>query len=76
MGNHLDLSFNNVNELLPQVGGDKVRILAASAPQRSKFIPDVPTFRELGYDVSVGVWRTLAAPKDTPKPCSTYCARR
>jgi putative tricarboxylic transport membrane protein len=68
MGNHLDLSFNNVNELLPQVGGDKVRILAASAPERSKFIPDVPTFRELGYDVSVGVWRTLAAPKDTPKP--------
>ena len=68
MGNHLDLSFNNVNELLPQVGGDKVRILAASAPTRSTFIPDVPTFRELGYDVSVGVWRTLAAPKDTPKP--------
>ena len=68
MGNHLDFSFNNVNELLPQVGGDKVRILAASAPQRSTFIPNVPTFRELGYDVSVGVWRTLAAPKDTPKP--------
>jgi len=68
MGNHLDLSFNNVNELLPQVGGNKVRILAASAPKRSAFIPDVPTFREQGYDVSVGVWRTLAAPKDTPKP--------
>ena len=68
MGNHLNLSFNNVNELLPQVGHGKVRILAASAPARSAFIPDVPTFRELGYDVSVGVWRTLAAPKDTPKP--------
>jgi tripartite-type tricarboxylate transporter receptor subunit TctC len=39
-----------------------------SAPERSSFFPEVPTFRELGYDVAIGVWRTLAAPKTTPQP--------
>jgi tripartite-type tricarboxylate transporter receptor subunit TctC len=31
-------------------------------------MPEVPTFRELGYDVAIGVWRTLAGPKGLPEP--------
>jgi tripartite-type tricarboxylate transporter receptor subunit TctC len=30
-------------------------------------MPDVPTARELGYDVSLEAWRGIAAPKGTPK---------
>jgi len=68
LGHHISFSFNNVNEVLPQVGeGGKIRVLAACALERSPFLPDVPTFKELGMNVTLGVWRTLAAPKDTPQ---------
>jgi tripartite-type tricarboxylate transporter receptor subunit TctC len=67
LGNHADYSFNNVNEVLPHYEGKTLRVLAAAAQNRSPFLSDVPTFLELGYDVTIGVWRTLAAPSDTPK---------
>lgn len=68
LGNHLDFSVNNTQEVMPLYEAKKVRILAIAAPTRSSLFPDVPTFRELGYDVAVGVWRTIAVPKDTPQP--------
>lgn len=68
LGNHLDFSVNNTQEVMPLYEAKKIRILALAAPARSSLFPDVPTFRELGYDVDVGVWRTIAVPKDTPQP--------
>jgi len=68
LGGHTDYSFNNTNEVLPHWKAGTIRVLAVAAPKRSSFLPDVPTLRELGYDDSVGVFRTLAAPKGTPKP--------
>jgi tripartite-type tricarboxylate transporter receptor subunit TctC len=35
-------------------------------PQRHAVFPDVPTARELGWDVSNGVWYLLMVPKGTP----------
>lgn len=67
LGGHLDYSFHNVNEVLPHYKAGDVRVLAAAALKRSPLMPDVPTFQEQGYDVTVGVWRTLAAPKGTPQ---------
>lgn len=67
LGNHIDFAFVNVNEALPQAEAGKIRVLAAAADERSPYFPDVPTFNELGHDVSVGVWRTLAAPAGTPQ---------
>ena len=68
LGGHLDFSVNNTQEVMPLYEAKRIRILAMVAPDRSPLFPDVPTFRELGYDVTTGVWRTLAAPKDTPQP--------
>lgn len=68
LGQHTDYSFNNTNEVLPHANSGTIRILAVAAPERSSFLPDVPTFRELGYDDTSGVFRALAAPKGTPKP--------
>jgi tripartite-type tricarboxylate transporter receptor subunit TctC len=46
-----------------------LRPLATSAPARSPDFPDVPTFRELGYqDVVADGWAGLAAPAGTPRP--------
>lgn len=63
-----DVSFNNTGEIRSDVEAGKVRILATSAPTRSKAFPKIPTFKEQGYNVEVGVWQGLAAPSGTPKP--------
>jgi tripartite-type tricarboxylate transporter receptor subunit TctC len=48
--------------------GDQVRVLAMASEERSKALPDVPTFKELGYgDVAEGSYRGVAAPPGTPK---------
>jgi tripartite-type tricarboxylate transporter receptor subunit TctC len=44
----------------------KARILAVSASQRMPLLPDVPTFKEAGYDVQASTWLALFAPKGTP----------
>ena len=42
--------------------GDKVRILAVAMEERHPAFPDVPTFRELGYDLVSGAYRGIAVP--------------
>ena len=44
-----------------------MKILAVMAATRSNIYPDVPTFKELGHDMTVRAWATLVAPKGTPK---------
>lgn len=66
LGNHLDFSFNNLNEVLPLYQAKRIRVLGISGPARIPDMPEVPTLRELGYDVAIGVWRTLAGPKGLP----------
>jgi len=45
--------------------GDKVRMLAVALDQRLPSHPDVPTFKELGIDMTSGVFRGVAVPKAT-----------
>lgn len=44
--------------------GDAVRLLAVAMEDRHPAFPDVPTFRELGYDMVSGAYRGIAVPKD------------
>ena len=68
LGGHLDFAVNNTQEVMALYQAKKIRVLAMAALQRSAFFPDVPTFREHGYDVTTGVWRSIAVPKATPQP--------
>ena len=45
----------------------KGRILASSGAQRAPQFPDVPTFKESGYDIEGAAWYGLFAPAGTPK---------
>ena len=47
---------------------DDVRLLAIATEQRHPKLPDVPTFRELGFDLVGGAYRGIAVPKETPVP--------
>ena len=46
----------------------KVRMLAVAMEQRHPKFPDVPTFKELGFDLVSGAYRGIAVPKSTPEP--------
>ena len=47
--------------------GDALRVLAVAADERVPAFPDVPTFTELGYDMTGGAYRGVAVPSSTPE---------
>ncbi|HWH41231.1 MAG TPA: tripartite tricarboxylate transporter substrate binding protein [Usitatibacter sp.] len=67
IGGNVVMMSDTVPGLLTQVRGGKLRALGVAIPQRSPFMPDVPTLAEQGYPgfESVG-WIGLAAPAKTP----------
>lgn len=46
---------------------DQVRVLAVAADERHPSLPEVPTFKELGYDIVGGAFRGVAVPHGTPQ---------
>lgn len=56
-------------DIRQHVESGKLRALAVTSAQRSRFLPTVPTFAELGFDKVTGVdWYGLFAPAKTPQP--------
>lgn len=72
LGGHIDAVVAQPAELKGQVEGKRMRVLAAFQPKRHPVFPDVPTAKEVGYDVANGVWFLLMAPKGTPAPVLSY----
>lgn len=66
LGNNAQVTTQSVSATLPHVKSGKLRPLAVFSAARSKLLPDVPTLKELGYDVEYYLWVGLFAPKDTP----------
>ncbi len=59
----LDMGVGEYQELRAQLAGGKIRVLATFNPERIPVFPDVPTLKELGYDVVLEKFRGFAAPK-------------
>jgi tripartite-type tricarboxylate transporter receptor subunit TctC len=64
--------FSFISQAKPLVDDGKVRALAVAAPERVAIWPDVPTFKELGYQVDFRGFVGLSAPAKTPKPIIDY----
>lgn len=71
MGGHVDAVAVSVGEVATFVQAGKLKILAVAAEQRSRGFDKVPTLKERGIDLSVGGWRGLLAPKNTPDDIAT-----
>jgi tripartite-type tricarboxylate transporter receptor subunit TctC len=67
LGQQVDLGGAQIAEVISQVEAGKLRILAVASEERSEFIPDVPTYKEKGFDVVVQQKRFLAGPKGLPE---------
>jgi len=66
LGNNAQMSTQTVSASLQHVKAGKLRALASFGGKRSKALPDVPTLKELGYDVEYYLWVGIFAPKATP----------
>jgi tripartite-type tricarboxylate transporter receptor subunit TctC len=69
MGNHVPLMFDGLATSLPLIKSGKVKAFAVSTPQRAPQLPDVPTFRELGYpQLDALGWMGLWSAPEVPAP--------
>ena len=51
----------------PQLRAGQLRGLAVGGQKRFSELPDVPTFREQGFNIEGGGWYAAYAPAKTPK---------
>ena len=66
LGNNAQMSTQTVSASLSHIKAGKLRPLASFGGKRSASVPDVPTLKELGYDVEYYLWVGIFAPKGTP----------
>ena len=67
LGGHVDVAFDNVGGVFKRVQSGELRALAVTDHERSKFLPNVPTTKELGYPTIISSsTRGIAVQKGTP----------
>ncbi|CAG9622286.1 tripartite tricarboxylate transporter substrate binding protein [Sutcliffiella rhizosphaerae] len=66
LGGHIDAVAVSPAEVHTQVEAGDLKVLAVMTDNRVDSLPDVPTLKEGGIDLSIGTWRGVAAPKDIP----------
>jgi len=67
LGGHVDMTAGGPAAITPHVKSGKLRPLASWGPRRHEGFPDVPTFKELGYDIEYLIWAGIFVPKGTPE---------
>jgi len=75
LGDKIEASVQLPAEIMAQVTGRQVRILAVTGEKRLAILPDVPTFKESGIDLTLSLWRGVAAPRGTPEAVITRLER-
>src|SRR5688572_5005072 len=66
LGNNSQVLCSSIAAASAQVKAGKLRPLASFGGKRAPLMPDVPTLKELGYDLEFYLWVGLFAPKGTP----------
>lgn len=71
LGGQIDASVQLPGEIISQVEAGQARILAVTSEQRDPALPDVPTLKESGVDLTTVLWRGIHAPAGTPEETIT-----
>ena len=74
LGGHVQASGGGIAAVAPHVKGGKMRALASWGAKRHPIMPDVATFKELGYDVEAYLWVGLFTTAGVPD--ATFKAMR
>jgi tripartite-type tricarboxylate transporter receptor subunit TctC len=70
LGNHVPVYVGSTSDAIDLVKQNKMRVLGVMDSQRSTFLPEVPTFKESGYDIVSTTARGYSAPAGLPGPVS------
>ena len=63
LGGNTEVMFANASEIMPQYEAKQIRVLAVGTEKRFSWMPEVPTFKEGGFNATQMAMRGLAAPK-------------
>lgn len=74
LGGHVDLEFGPASEWAPLYKAGKVSVLGVSTEERDPRFPNIPTFKEQGFDVVMSAVHWIAAPAGTPDPIINFLA--
>lgn len=72
LGNNAQVMVSSISAAHAQIAAGTARPLAMFGAQRSAALPDVPTMKELGYDIEYYLWVGMFAPKGTPANVITF----
>jgi putative tricarboxylic transport membrane protein len=67
LGGHIDVAVMTPSSGLSQLKSGDIRLIGISSATRNEFFPDVPTFKEQGYDIVEEIWRSVMVKAGTPK---------
>ena len=67
LGGHIHILGANISEVAEEAKAGTIRILGVMSPERSRFLPSAPTFKEQGFNQNWSVSRGIAAPAGLPK---------
>lgn len=69
VGGQVLLGFSQLQTALPHLQSGKLNAIAVTSPERSRYLPQVPTLAEQGMrDLSTTIWFGVAAPAAAPQP--------
>src|SRR5262245_41564032 len=68
LGGNVNFFLSPTSIALPHIRAGKVNALAVSSAKRAKSLPDVPTFKELGYDLEYYFWARSVEPEGAQTP--------
>jgi putative tricarboxylic transport membrane protein len=74
LGGHIDMLHEEPGVIMSLIEAKKLIPLIAFTEERLKQFPDVPTAKELGYDITMGRWRGLCVKNGTSKEIISYLA--
>src|SRR5690606_26892013 len=70
MAGNVTFMFDTLNTSMPHIQAGTLRALAVTSPERSPFLPDVPTMNEAGVEgysqAGEDLWWAVVAPKGLP----------
>ena len=67
LGGHIDAAIMTPSSGLAQIKNGDLRLLGISSAERNEYFPDVPTFKEQGYNVVTSIWRGVMVKAGTPQ---------
>jgi putative tricarboxylic transport membrane protein len=68
LGSHIDVAIMTPSSALSQIKNGDIRLLGISSGERNEYFPEVPTFKEQGYNVEASIWRGIMVKAGTPQP--------